>query len=287
LRLSREIDFMGFRRKALLVSALAVALSLGMLLLRGLNWGIDFAGGELLQLEFESPIELEKVRSAFAGVGQGGAVLQKYSEVGLLAKTREMDEGTRRKLLGELKGSVGPFQVLRMEKVGPVVGEELRRQALLAIGVAILGILVYVALRFNLRFAVPSVLCLVHDSLVVLGFFSLLQREISLPFVAAILTIVGYSLNDTIVVFDRIREDMRGRGRKDVVSLVNGSINRVLSRTINTSLTTLFPVLILFLFGGEIISDFALAFLVGIVVGTYSSVFVASALLVEWELRRG
>ncbi|MBC7239988.1 MAG: protein translocase subunit SecF, partial [Chloroflexi bacterium] len=186
-----------------------------------------------------------------------------------------------------LRKAFGNMTILRIESVGPAIGEELRRQAAWALLLALGGILIYITLRFKLDFAVVSVLALIHDSLIVLGFYSLLWKEINLPFIAAILTIVGYSLNDTIVVLDRVRENLRVASRKfDFKTLINMSINQTLSRTINTSLTTLLPVLTLYLFGGEVLSNFALALLLGIIVGTYSSIYVAGALLVEWNLRK-
>jgi preprotein translocase subunit SecF len=176
--------------------------------------------------------------------------------------------------------------VLRIEKVGPVVGKQLRKEAVVAVAVALVGILLYITVRFRFRFAVVSVVALLHDTLLTLGLFSLLGREVSLPFIAAILTVVGYSLNDTIVVLDRVRENWKDLRSKGIVHILDLSINQTLSRTINTSLTTLLPVTALFLWGGAVISDFSLALLAGILVGTYSSIYIAGALLCEWNLRK-
>jgi len=173
----------------------------------------------------------------------------------------------------------------RLEKVGPVVGEHLRHQAFVALAIALAGILAYVTVRFRFRFAVVSVAALIHDAIITLGVFSLTGREVSLPFIAAILTIVGYSLNDTIVVLDRVRENWKDLRPKGIITVINDSINQTLSRTINTSLTTFLPVLTLFIWGGPVIANFAFALLIGIVVGTYSSIYIAGTLLGEWYTR--
>ena len=191
----------------------------------------------------------------------------------------------RKQILEVLGQKFGKIQVLRLETVGPVVGEELRQQAFVALIIALGGILAYMAFRFQFRFGVAAVLSLLHDAALMLGIYSLTGKEVGVSFIAAILTVVGYSLNDSIVVLDRVREnwkDLRGKGILDLVDL---SVNQTLSRTINTSLTTLLPVLAMFFLGGEVISNFAFAFLVGITVGTYSSIYIASAVVAEWYLR--
>jgi preprotein translocase subunit SecF len=178
---------------------------------------------------------------------------------------------------------VDSVDVRRVESVGPKIGNELKSAAFLAIVYSLLGIVVYISWRFEFRFAIAAILALVHDVLITLGFFSVTQREVSIPVIAAILTIVGYSLNDTIVVFDRIREDLKARKREGYAVVVNASINETLSRTTITSFTTLIVVLCLVIWGGEVIKDFALTLMVGVIVGTYSSIFIASPILVEWE----
>ena len=183
------------------------------------------------------------------------------------------------------KKDFGELKILKIDKVGPVVGKELRNQAFIALGLALAGILIYMAFRFKFRFGVAAVLSLVHDSILMLGMYSLTGKEVSVAFIAAILTVVGYSLNDSIVVLDRVRENWTSVRTKGVVELVDMSINQTLARTINTSVTTLLPVIAMYLFGGEVISNFAFAFLVGIIVGTYSSVYVASGIVAEWYLR--
>jgi preprotein translocase subunit SecF len=284
-KIKRNIDFMGFRKVTLSVSLALVVISLGLLGFKGLNLGIDFTGGNLAQIEFSHPVGVSEVREVLSDAGQGQAVIQAYSDTGVLVRMSSYDEKTAHEVLSALRSRFGEVEVLRLEKVGPVAGERLRQQAAVALVIALGGILVYITVRFRFRFAVVSVAALVHDTIITLGAFALLGREVSLPFIAAILTIVGYSLNDTIVVFDRVRENWKGLRQRGIVTLVNESINETLSRTVNTSLTTLFPVLTLYLWGGPVIANFALALLIGIVAGTYSSVCIAGAVLGEWYLR--
>ncbi|MBC7332028.1 MAG: protein translocase subunit SecF [Synergistetes bacterium] len=282
-----NINFMDKRKIAFFISGSLVVLSLILLLTRGLNLGIDFAGGTVFQLAFQKDLGVHDVRAVLSEFGLGNSVIQKSEDGSFVVRTKNLTREEQTEIFDALRKAFGNMTILRIESVGPAIGEELRRQAAWALLLALGGILIYITLRFKLDFAVVSVLALIHDSLIVLGFYSLLWKEINLPFIAAILTIVGYSLNDTIVVLDRVRENLRVASRKfDFKTLINMSINQTLSRTINTSLTTLLPVLTLYLFGGEVLSNFALALLLGIIVGTYSSIYVAGALLVEWNLRK-
>lgn len=284
-KIKRSIDFMGFRKIAMSISIAMVLASLVLLAFKGLNLGIDFTGGNLAQIEFSSPVSVGEVREALAGSGQKQAVIQAYSDTGVLVRISAYDDSVARETLSALRARFGELTVLRLEKVGPVVGEHLRHQAFVALAVALAGILAYVTVRFRFRFAAVSVAALIHDAIVTLGVFSLTGREVSLPFIAAILTIVGYSLNDTIVVLDRVRENWKGLRPKGIITVINDSINQTLSRTINTSLTTFLPVLTLFVWGGPVIANFAFALLIGIVVGTYSSIYIAGTLLGEWYAR--
>jgi len=253
---------------------------------RGLNLGIDFSGGHLVQAEFSEPVTVADVRALLAEAGQEQAVIQGYGDKGMIVRLKSSAEDTQvENIIEILRESYSGMEVLRLEKVGPVVGETLRRQAVIAVVIALAGILLYITVRFRFRFAVSSVLALLHDAIITLGVFSLTGREITLPFIAAILTIVGYSLNDTIVVLDRVRENWRGLRKEGILPLINRSVNQTLSRTLNTSLTTFLPVLALFLWGGPVIANFAFALLVGIVVGTYSSIYVSGAIIGEWYLR--
>jgi len=286
IKLKTNINFMKYRRLALLGSALLVLLSLVLLITRGLNFGIDFTGGMLLQLEFDSPVSVAEVRGSLDKIGFGGSVIQAYSEKGVLIRLKTDQESDQKKIVNSLREFLGKnVKVLRTEVVGPVAGSQLRRSAILATSLALLAMLAYITFRFHFRFAVGGVVALVHDVIITLGIFSITSHEVSMPFIAGMLTLVGYSINDTIVVFDRVRENFKNLKQWGVVDLFNNSINQVLSRTINTSLTTLFPVITLFLWGGEVISDFSMALLIGIIVGTYSSIYIAGAMVVEWYLR--
>ncbi|MCS7233039.1 MAG: protein translocase subunit SecF [Synergistetes bacterium] len=282
-----NINFMGSRKLAFIISGALIVLSLFSLWLRGLNLGIDFAGGTVFQVTFQKDFDVADIRVVLSQFGLGNSVIQKSEDGSFIIKTKNLGKEEQIAVFDALRKDLGELNILRIESVGPIIGEELRKQAFVALVIALLGILIYITLRFKFDFAVVSVLALIHDSLIVLGFYSLLWKEINLPFIAAILTIIGYSLNDTIVVLDRVRENLRVASRKfDFKTLINMSINQTLSRTINTSLTTLLPVLTLYLFGGEVLSNFALALLLGIIIGTYSSIYIAGALLVEWDLRR-
>ena len=281
-----QIDFMKYRMPALMLSLFLVLASLGLVFFKGLNLGIDFTGGNVVQVEFDSRPAVEEVRETVAAVVAKEAMIQDFGEKGVLIRTNEDTEESRREVVRVLGEKYPGMQVVGFEKVGPVVGKELRSQALLGLTVALIGILIYITVRFQFRFAVVSVIPLVHDVIVALGFFSLTQMEISSSFIAAILTIVGYSLNNTIIILDRIRENWRDLGKMGIVDLVNLSINQPLSRTINTTLTTLLPVIALCVWGGPVLSAFSYAMLVGIVAGTYSSIYVSTGLIVEWWLRK-
>ncbi|MEE8219963.1 MAG: protein translocase subunit SecF [bacterium] len=283
------IDFIGRRRVALLASVALIVLGLATAGLRGLNYGIDFAGGTLIELKMPRPVDIEDVRRELRSIGMGDSTIQHYGSKNeiLIRMMRsptgiEGFQGQIIKALEVVYGQ-GAVELRRTEVVGPQVGAALRRQATLAIAYALVGILIYITIRFEFRFAVAAILALVHDVLITLGAFALTNKELSLPVLAAFLAIVGYSLNDTIVVFDRIRENLRLYRRESYEGVINRSINETLSRTILTSLTTLLVVLALFFLGGEVIHDFAFALLVGIIVGTYSSIFIASPLLILWQ----
>lgn len=282
---SMNIDFMKSRKKALVISGVIVIASIILLLTRGLNLGIDFTGGNLLQLKFQTPVEVGELRDILSGVGESQSVIQAYSEKDFIIRMNAEEEAARKEVLQAVRAKHPDVELLRFEKVGPVVGEQLRKEAFIAVCLALIGILAYITIRFQFRFAVVSVLALLHDSLITLGIFSLTGREISLSFIAAILTIVGYSLNDTIVVLDRVRENWKHRKPWGIIKLINVSLNQTLSRTVNTSVTTFLPVLAFFILGGPVLANFSLALLIGIVVGTYSSIFIAGSLLAEWYER--
>jgi preprotein translocase subunit SecF len=282
----RNFKFMERRVPAMMLSLVLVIGSLGLVVFKGLNLGIDFTGGNVVQVEFENRPEVGEVREVVSSVVAAEAMIQDFGDKGIIIRTNEDTDESRQAVVEVLQGRYADLRVVGFEKVGPVVGRELRSQAFWGLTAALGAILVYITVRFQFRFAVVSVIPLVHDALLALGFFSLTWMEISSSFIAAILTIVGYSLNNTIIILDRIRENWNDLGKRGIVDLVNLSINQTLSRTLNTTLTTLFPVLALCIWGGPVLAAFSYAMLVGIVVGTYSSIFVATGMIVEWWLRR-
>ena len=284
--MNRNYNFMALRRPALSLSAVLVLASLAFLFTRGLNLGIDFTGGNVIQLEFDNLPEVAEVRKVVSGVVAQEAMIQKFGEKGVIIRTNEDTEESREQVISVLQKAFPDMKVSGYEKVGPVVGGELRRQAVIGVSIALVAILIYITVRFRFRFAVVSVIPLVHDVLIALGFFSLTQMEVSSSFIAAILTIVGYSLNNTIIILDRIRENWHDLGRDGIEKLVNDSVNQTLARTINTTLTTLFPVIALCVWGGPVLQAFSYAMLVGIIAGTYSSMFVATGFLIEWYKAR-
>jgi preprotein translocase subunit SecF len=276
-----RIDFMSKRKIALVVSAIVLLVSVGSLATRGLNFGIDFTGGTLVEVGYDSAVELNPVRGHLAEVGFDDAIVQHFGTakdvlVRLPPREGESTAEISTRALSALDQVAEGMTMRRVEFVGPQVGEELTEQGGLAVLFALGAILIYVALRFEWRFAMGSVAALAHDVMITLGVFSLLQVEFDLSVLAAVLAVIGYSLNDTIVVFDRIRERFREMLKSKTIDVMNLSINQTLGRTIMTSLTTLLVLLALFFLGGEVIHGFSVALLVGVVVGTYSSIFVAS-----------
>ena len=277
-----NINFMGARRIALIFSALIIALSLGSLITRGLNFGLDFSGGYLLEMSYESEADLADIRSALAEEGFENPLVQNFGTVSdvlvrLMPQDVAGDTETRDRVLDTLRAQDPSAELQRFEFVGPQVGDELTEQGGLAMLIALILIFIYVMLRFRWKFAVGTITALVHDVIIVFGFFSISGMSFDLTIVAALLATIGYSLNDTIVVFDRIRENFRVMRRGTSEEIINASINQMLGRTLITSLTTLLVLSCLFLLGGETISGFALALIVGVVIGTYSSIYIASA----------
>jgi preprotein translocase subunit SecF len=278
-----NIDFMGKRKLAMVVSAGVLLVAVAALVVQGLSMGIDFTGGTLVEVGYQQPVELEEIRSLLTKEGLGDATIQHFGtskDVLVRLAPREGITSTElsKSAFAALNSSAeaGAAELRREEFVGPQVGEELSEDGGKAVLFALIGILIYVALRFEYRFAVGSVIALVHDVLFTVGIFSLLQIEFDLPVLAAVLAVIGYSLNDTIVVYDRIRENFRKMRKGTPEEIINSSLNQTLARTLVTSLTTLLVLLALFFLGGKIIHGFALALIVGVLVGTYSSIYVAS-----------
>ena len=290
-----KINFIGVRHIAIICSVVAILAGIVSIAVRGLNFSIDFAGGTVVQIKFDNPVhnDIGTIRSIVTNLGYGtpevktiGAI--EKNELQIMVRKQAENNNVADNIKTALQKGYGtnPFEVRRVENVGPKIGSELRRNSIIASLLALLAILIYVGFRFNLPFGVAAVIPLFHDTMITIGVFSLLGREISLTFLAALLTIIGYSLNDTIVIFDRIRENIKSglRGKK-LEDTINASINQTLSRTIIPSATTLFVIVALFILGSEAIKDFALALLVGIGIGTYSSVYVASPVLIWWHKR--
>lgn len=291
-----NINFIGQRRKAFLISGLLMILGLFafvMVLLDKANMGIDFVGGTMLQGSFEQPISISDLRTAVTTSGFPEAYIQELDrgsdKHAYIIRVKEVVSGDEKAItrLAQIIDDAFPGNKFTEDSehvIGPAVGQSLRQSALYAILISIAGMIIYIGIRFDFRSGVAATIATFHDVLAVLGIFFLLNKEITLLVVTALLTLAGYSLTDTVVVFDRIRENIKKfRKKGEFVHTVNRSINEVLSRTIMTSGTTLIVALSLYLFGGEILSDFALALVLGVIVGTYSSVFVASPIVVEWE----
>ncbi|MGC1456347.1 MAG: protein translocase subunit SecF [Nitrospirota bacterium] len=287
-----NINFMGWKNISFTVSGLLIALGIIGLIQVGrgkANLGIDFVGGTTMQLSFKEPMPVEKARAALDKSGFVGASIQQVGEGNkILIRVRE-SEGTSDKIQNLFKQEFpnNAFEVESIMEIGPVIGKAVQRDALVAITVSMIAIILYIAFRFEFKFGVAAAIATIHDVLAVLGIFYILNWEINLLIVTALLTLAGYSLTDTVVVFDRIRENLK-RNKKDALpQLVNNSINEVLSRTIITSLTVVIVLIPLVLFGGEVLHDFSIALLMGVIVGTYSSIFVASPLLVVWHAKSG
>ncbi len=281
---TRTFNFMGKSKKALVLSVLLVLASYALLVTKGLNYGVDFAGGTIVQVKYDKTAPIDEMREKLkSNILFDGATITEFGapdEVVIRMKsttgnvTVDVGDVTREALTG-----TGNYTIRRVDIVGPKVGSELKEKGIMSLVFAILGILVYVAFRFEWRFAVASIVALVHDISIALGAITLVGLDVNLDVLAALLTILGYSLNDTIIVFDRIREGITDSRNVALSDTINESITRTLARTTLTSLTTFFVVFTLFMFGGEIIHAFSFTLLVGIVVGTYSSVFVASPIL--------
>ena len=281
----RPLDFMGKSKIAMAISIILILTSYAILATKGLNYGIDFAGGTIVQVKYDTKAPIQKMRDKLKGNQLfDQATITEFGSPQEVIIRMKTSSGSVTKDVGDvtreaLKGT-GNFKVRRVDIVGPKVGSELKEKGLMALLLSVAAILVYVAFRFEWRFAVASIVALIHDVSIAMGAVALFQIDVNLDVLAAILTLLGYSLNDTIIVFDRIREGITKSKNVDLSEIINESITRTLARTTLTSLTTFFVVFTLFMFGGEIIHAFAFTLLVGIIVGTYSSIFVASPILI-------
>ena len=290
-----KITFVENRKKFYILSLFFAIISIFSLWIKELNFGIDFKGGLLVEIKHENNIELESLRNSVAGLNYGDFTLQKLDnsndnfliKIELSSDMKENQETLIAKLKENIQNNFeGKVDYRRIEYGGPTVSKELIMTGIIAILIAIFSMLIYIWFRFELPFAIGAVLALVHDTILTIGMFSITSLEFNLSTVAAILLIIGYSMNDTVVVYDRIRENLKKFKKLDIFALLNKSINETLSRTINTTATTILALLALFIFGGNIIKDFSLAMIWGIVIGTYSSILIATPILLNMKIRK-
>jgi len=286
-----HIDFAGKRWIFFGLTGVLLLVSIGSLVFRGFKYGVDFTGGSLLQIRFEKRVSVEAMRSALTAVGEGGASIQQDERGDFLIRVKPRDFGGQETFGSVLSRQLAtafpdnPFEVLREETVGPQVSKELQGKVLLAVAIGLIGILIYVSFRFNFQFGVAAVMSLVFVTLIELGFLSIIGMEITMTVIAALLTVIGYAVNDSIVVSDRIREDVRKIRKETFFQIVNRALNETLSRTVITGLSVFFVLFALLFLGAASIKDFAAIMLVGMVMGTYSSIFVVANTVVEWEQR--
>lgn len=286
-----KIDFMRFRRVAGIASLALAILSIGLFFTQGLNYGIDFRGGILVEVRTQGPANLGQFRSQLNTLGLGEVQVQEFgndTDVLIRIERQPGGEKAQNEAVEKVRGTLGDsVNYRRVEFVGPKVGDELIRAGVTAVLLSLAAMLIYIWFRFELQFGVGAVIALLHDVVLTIGMFALLGWEFNLSTVAAILTIAGYSINDTVVVYDRVRENLRKYKKMELVDLLNLSINDTLSRTLLTSVTTLIALLALFFFGGQVIRGFSFAMIWGVVIGTYSSIFIAVPLLLYMKLKRG
>ncbi|MGZ3578666.1 MAG: protein translocase subunit SecF [Syntrophales bacterium] len=286
-----NINFVGRLKYAIIFSVVLTIICIISIAWRGLNYGIDFAGGTLVQIKFHKTVSADDIRKVLVQIGIDDSVIQTSGTDEVIIRTAKSSseiKGLSAKIEESLNTAYGKdaFQVQRVEVVGPKVGKDLTQKAILAVIFSWVGMLIYIAIRFEFRHAVGGIVGVIHDVTIVVGIFSIFAIEFTLTIVAALLTVIGYSIHDTIVVFDRVRENVRKNTRKDLPTVMNESINQTLSRTILTSFTVALVVAVLYVFGGAVIHDFAFALLVGVIFGTYSSVFIAAPVVLAWERYR-
>lgn len=294
-----HIDFVGKMRKAVIVSAVLILISIGSLIYhKGPNWGVEFTGGSEIHIKLTKDVGLEQIKSTLDKAGYPPDEVQRIGLQGdneyLIRFSADLVKFEQiqsfQKVLEGIMSSDPEFKggsILRVDYIGPKVGAELIEKAIIAILLGCVGILIYVMLRFEFAFALGAVIALLHDTIITIGAVSITDKEFTLTIIAALLTVIGYSVNDTIIIFDRIRENMKKGGRATFEEIVNDSVNQTLSRTILTSSTVFIVLLSLFFLGGSVIHDFAFALIVGVLVGTFSSVFVASGIVIYWRKKRG
>ena len=289
-KLKPDIPFINYFRLFNIISLILILISLGSIFYKGLNFGVDFKGGTLIELRVDNDqIRISEVREAFFKMDLGDVNVKEFGKEGdyliKFEKTKSNDENFIENIKDKLFKNMGVnFNFRRVENVGPKVSGELLRAGLIAIVLSLTAMLIYIWIRFEWQFSLGAIIALVHDVIITIGFFSILQFEINLSIIAAVLTIVGYSMNDTVVIFDRVRENLKKYTSKKIEEISNISINETLSRTIITSLTTLLALLSIFFFGGTILHGFSLAMILGVIFGTYSSIFIANPILIKLKV---
>lgn len=284
-----NIDFLGKRKQAFIFSAALLLIGLVAFIARGgFNLGLDFTGGAQVEVNFQEPVEISEIRAILGTINLGNSVIKEFGSPNeILIATEQIDEigNVSDAIMGALRQHFegNTITLNRNESVGPRIGSELKKNAVYSVTVALFLLIIYISVRFQFMFAIAAIAALVHDVLITLGIFSVFDKEITLSIIAAILTIVGYSLNDTIVVSDRIRENLKLLRKESFNSIINRSLNQTLSRTVITSMTTLMVVVILYIYGGEILKNFAFALIIGVSIGTYSSIFIATPIVVSYH----
>ena len=289
IKTETHFNFVSMMKPAVILSLAVIVIGIASLIWHGgPNFGIDFAGGTLIQIKFQNETSADKIRTAFKSIGFDGSIIQDFGPKEVIVRTADTGTDAQsltsrvEEALGAAFGK-GAYEVRRIEMVGPKVGRDLTRKAIMAIIFSWIGILVYVGVRFEFRYALGGIVALIHDILITITFLSLFNKEFDLNIVAALLAIIGFSINDTIVIFDRIRENARKNIRQGLNEVINASVNQTLSRTILTSLTVIMVLFVLFFFGGAVIHDFTFALLVGTIAGVYSTVFIASPIVLLFE----
>ena len=291
IKIDTHINFLSKAKILIIFSIILIVMSIALLFVKGLNYGIDFKGGTLIEVQKTSGLaDVASVRLSLKSLDLGNIQLQEFGkETDLLIRVEQMDdsEGEQQKIIKAISNAISSeYTIRRVEVVGPKVSAELIRKGVIAVFSAIFSVLIYIWFRFEWQFSIGAISALVHDIIITIGVFSLLQLEFNLSIIAALLTIVGYSLNDTVVIYDRIREELRKYKKMPLFELVNQALNLTLSRTLMTSITTLLALMSLYLFGGEVIKGFTFAMIWGVLIGTYSSIFIASPILIKLNVKR-
>lgn len=269
------MDFSGKKMLWFIISLVIIIPGIVSIMINGLNFGIDFAGGNLIQVQFQNETSVDTIRTAVNDSGISDALVQESDDNSFIIKTKVITEEQEKTLLASLTNNVGEYEIMRNEGVGPSIGSELRKAGLISLFLALALMVVYITIRFELSFAIAAILALCHDVLITVGIFSILQFEVNSEFIAGVLTVVGYSINATIVIFDRIRENLKAIKKDSLENIVNLSIKQTMTRSVNTTITVLFVIISLLIFGGETIRNFNMVLLTGVVSGLYSSVFLA------------